>query len=996
MPPQAKPAAPIPPERLKSYVQPKPEKIKPVKAKPVKPPKPTPPPRPSPATERLTRERLLILARAKEELARREARAEHAAPGGLVTFVRYFWKVLEPVTPFVEGWCLEGMCEHLEAVSRGEIKRLLMNVSPGFMKSLLLNVFWPAFEWGPMNRPDLRYVAFSYSSILTERDNEKFLYLIQSPEYQALYGKRVIVTKEGVGRVSNSARGWKFASSVGGVGTGERGDRILCLPFESRILTDRGELPIGEIVSQRLAVRVAGVNQASGAVEWQDIERFQANPGARLVRLVHDRGELRCTAEHPVYVVGRGFAPASEARVGERLRFLRQDVQAQDQPSAEDVLEGVRQRRVDETQARRQHQAVRRVWDACLSAAGAYAALRERLLQPRLSRNPQRRIEQPGVSDRTCRQGLCQLWQSVSVQVGRINSAAGRVLLASMRRRAYEIPHQFARTVSESVQTLRQNISAEDIRGSVLFAPLRRCAAFGSSVGRWQWPLRARAGVPQISEGMAEGPQAKDPSARRLRLHGLCQTGDEASAARSPYRLRQGEFVGGQFDHAVQILPRQDARRLGVTGEMEDSVIHAVVAGDVVSETFNLSVTPHHNYFANGVLMHNCDDAHKVSEAESELVREDTTRWFRESMQNRLNDLAEGVIIVLGQRVHEADVSGVVIDEYPDYEHFCVPMEYDGRDILDGGEKRQTCIGWEDPRWNDGELAWPERYPLKVLESFKARQYLWSGQYQQAPSPRGGGIIKYDYWQVWNQAAQAANDVKPGMYPIFEFVLASFDGAFTEDKANDYSALTVWGAWIETNEETRFNEHFGTPRLMLMHAWHKRLTLHGRETRQGPHESKAEFEDRQKSNWGVVEWIAYDCTRLKVDKLIIENKATGHTVEQEMRRLFSDRSFTVALHDPGRQDKTARAYMVEHLFADGLIWAPGYNDGRFVDWADLVVDELAKLPKGAHDDLADSSVNAIIHLRRMALAPRKDESHAVFEEQMWPSTPPRRLLHYET
>src|SRR5579862_8058276 len=94
--------------------------------------------------------------------------------GGLIAFVRYFWHVLEPETPFVDGWPLWAMCEHLEAVTHGEIRRLLINVPPGFCKSMMVNVFWPAWEWGPMGRSHYRYVAFSYSASLTERDNDKF------------------------------------------------------------------------------------------------------------------------------------------------------------------------------------------------------------------------------------------------------------------------------------------------------------------------------------------------------------------------------------------------------------------------------------------------------------------------------------------------------------------------------------------------------------------------------------------------------------------------------------------------------------------------------------------------------------------------------------------------------------------------------------------------------------------------------------------------------
>jgi hypothetical protein len=95
------------------------------------------------------------------------------------------------------------------------------------MKSLLVNVFWPAWEWGPCNMPYLRYVAFSYSDTLTTRDNNKMVRLIQSPGYQQLWGDRFKMVKTGERRIENDQTGYKIATSVGGVSTGERGDRIL-------------------------------------------------------------------------------------------------------------------------------------------------------------------------------------------------------------------------------------------------------------------------------------------------------------------------------------------------------------------------------------------------------------------------------------------------------------------------------------------------------------------------------------------------------------------------------------------------------------------------------------------------------------------------------------------------------------------------------------------------------------------------------------------------
>jgi len=80
--------------------------------------------------------------------ARQSTRGFHDEDGnwqcGLLEFVKYFWDVLEPETELQTGWALETMCAHLEGVSFGEIQRLLINVPPGFMKSLLVDVFWPA------------------------------------------------------------------------------------------------------------------------------------------------------------------------------------------------------------------------------------------------------------------------------------------------------------------------------------------------------------------------------------------------------------------------------------------------------------------------------------------------------------------------------------------------------------------------------------------------------------------------------------------------------------------------------------------------------------------------------------------------------------------------------------------------------------------------------------------------------------------------------------
>lgn len=158
-----------------------------------------------------------------------QALVKFKAENKLVDFIRLCWKILEPGNPLRVGWVMEAICEHLEAVTRGDIQNLLINLPPGMSKSLTTNVFWPAWEWGPQNKPDLRIISWSYASHLTERDNERCRDLIQHPLYAALWGDRVVLKGDANTKTNykTTKGGFRLASSIGGVGTGERGDRLI-------------------------------------------------------------------------------------------------------------------------------------------------------------------------------------------------------------------------------------------------------------------------------------------------------------------------------------------------------------------------------------------------------------------------------------------------------------------------------------------------------------------------------------------------------------------------------------------------------------------------------------------------------------------------------------------------------------------------------------------------------------------------------------------------
>lgn len=139
-------------------------------------------------------------------------------------FIQEFWTVLEPKRELRFGWALLAMCKHLTAVSDGLIQFLLMTVPPGMMKSLLL-VFWTAWEWGPLGRPDIQVLATSYSQPNVLRDNVKLRRLIESDKFQALWPLKLRDDQNAKGKFENTGNGFSEARPFSSM-TGGRGDRV--------------------------------------------------------------------------------------------------------------------------------------------------------------------------------------------------------------------------------------------------------------------------------------------------------------------------------------------------------------------------------------------------------------------------------------------------------------------------------------------------------------------------------------------------------------------------------------------------------------------------------------------------------------------------------------------------------------------------------------------------------------------------------------------------
>lgn len=136
------------------------------------------------------------------------------------------WHVLEPAAELKWGWCLDAICDHLQAVHNGQIKRLLMNVPPGCMKSLTTGVLFPAWEWGPGGRADLRFLTTAHKETLAIRDNMKCRRLIQSDWFQERWPVKLTGDQNAKSKFENTSTGFRESMSFTSL-TGSRGDRVI-------------------------------------------------------------------------------------------------------------------------------------------------------------------------------------------------------------------------------------------------------------------------------------------------------------------------------------------------------------------------------------------------------------------------------------------------------------------------------------------------------------------------------------------------------------------------------------------------------------------------------------------------------------------------------------------------------------------------------------------------------------------------------------------------
>jgi predicted phage terminase large subunit-like protein len=322
------------------------------------------------------------------------------------------------------------------------------------------------------------------------------------------------------------------------------------------------------------------------------------------------------------------------------------------------------------------------------------------------------------------------------------------------------------------------------------------------------------------------------------------------------------------------------------------------------------------------------DDPHGAQDAQSEALRESALEWFDGVWSTRLNNPKTNAMVVVMQRLHDKDVSGHILHDIGGWEHICVPAEWDGI-------HRKTSLGPYDPRTKKGELICPERFGPKELASLKQLlgEYGSSGQLQQDPVPVGGGLIKTEYFRIW--------PVAEGL-PAFEYILQSYDCAFTEKTTGDPTACSVWAVFTYKGERM----------VMLIDAWDAHL-------------SYPDLRARAVRDWSIEYGTASKASPhirpKRPDRILVEAKASGQSLLQDLRLA----RVPAVAYNPGNADKVSRAHQAAPTLELGKLWIPesAKNPGQKVSWSQEFVKQLTKFPVATHDDYVDTWSQAIIFLK---------------------------------
>jgi len=335
------------------------------------------------------------------------------------------------------------------------------------------------------------------------------------------------------------------------------------------------------------------------------------------------------------------------------------------------------------------------------------------------------------------------------------------------------------------------------------------------------------------------------------------------------------------------------------------------------------------------------DDANNIKEVETKTTRERINEIGDTVLPSRLDNRETGCQIVVQQRSHAQDYSGhLIAKELPYLVHLVLPMEYDPYEKCSTIELNEGEGVWTDPREEEGELLDPIRFSQKSVDEIKSEigsAYIWAGQYQQRPAPKKGGLIMPEWFAHWDKEEP----------PECDFIIQSWDTAWTQGEGSSYSAATTWGL---------FKDQYGIPQVILLSLYRQKLLYP---------ELRNMVQRLSKCYHDVVLEEPLDWGGPSPDLILIEERASGYALLQDLKRAGVDvRGFNPKRKGKLDSSKEGRAELVSHIIEAGRVWIP-LKPPLFDSYPRFVkafVDACELFPRHDTADIIDTMSMTLLYL----------------------------------
>lgn len=701
-------------------------------------------------------------------------------------FVRLFWDEVPVAQTLMWNWHLGVYTSEIQSVAEEILSGnprshdLVCNVSPGSSKSSVWSVLFPCWVW--TRKPDARLITASHTEILATDLAAYAREVMRSVMYQMCFPDiEFTETQDAKGYYRNTKGGERFTCTVAGKSpTGHHAHFIICLPGEVTIITDRGCLPIEEIVDGRLPVKVLGYNHDTSKTEWQDIEEYEVSPGRPVCRIEFSDGTfIEATEEHPVYAVGRGYVAITELNPGDEVVYAVRSLQGlwgRGETSSEwgqEESRGVLYTQVlGGAQKESGKSAVSSMRECILSSPSSSCEEEggRDVLFPRVygeAHNRSKSLELPQESIQ-----LRDMWkrsESYSYE------DTGEVLQLQVSRSCYKRKEQSE--VGQGHDKVREMWEREDnsprigSQGELLFQSLCEQGAFGENEWKGELQLHSWDGTFPLSDGVLT--YEEESQAERWAQVFPLQEGTEGigeGVVHTSCRSRQVQQCNRE-----PCIPLCDLSQKAAWGEKESTststktIVSIVFRVRVPSKVYNLRIKSTHNYFANGVLLHNCDDPIDPKKVLSEAERKTASDFLTQVIPSRRMRGARGDVcatMLIMQRLGVEDPTDVMLkiaqkEGAAPVRHICLPAEITD-DVSPKALRRYYESFNEDAGEDSKGLMDPVRLNRRVLNEQRSILGEWgyAGQYLQKPRPIAGGMFKRHYLQYIPTAPLRAKRIR--------------------------------------------------------------------------------------------------------------------------------------------------------------------------------------------------------------------------------------------